>query len=207
LNNEKKRKPPSWDERFKELVDFKAINDHTNVPQGSGPLGSWVNHQREAFRQLEKGKHSPLINERREKLDSIGFLFKCRPAPAGPNPRKRKKERAASGTVVLQEIRSEQKKDDLVFPRSRFSRLVRETTEGITKQPYRWERGALDTLQYASEDHLVKMFGGACLEMLHAKRLTMWPEDIKVINAVTTHIEPESNMIMSSLEKESRKKP
>eukprot|EP00978_Attheya_sp_CCMP212_P030017 scaffold108921_cov41-Attheya_sp.AAC.1 len=70
---------PPWDQRFQELVDFKKINGHTNVSQGSGPLGGWVNHQREAFRRLKEVEHSPSTNDKREKLESIGFVFKCRP--------------------------------------------------------------------------------------------------------------------------------
>eukprot|EP00978_Attheya_sp_CCMP212_P009379 scaffold22163_cov53-Attheya_sp.AAC.4 len=46
LNTNQKRKYPSWAEKFKELVDFKKINGHTNVATHSGPLGRWVNSQR-----------------------------------------------------------------------------------------------------------------------------------------------------------------
>eukprot|EP00978_Attheya_sp_CCMP212_P032319 scaffold125666_cov31-Attheya_sp.AAC.1 len=41
LNNKKKRNYPSWDKSLKELVEFKAINGHTKVPQRFGPLGKW----------------------------------------------------------------------------------------------------------------------------------------------------------------------
>eukprot|EP00978_Attheya_sp_CCMP212_P012892 scaffold32182_cov48-Attheya_sp.AAC.1 len=85
LNNKKKRKRTSWNDRFQELVDFKAINGHTNVPQGSGPLGTWVHNHRTQYRQLKEGKHTPLDNDRREKLNSIGFTFKCRPTPTKSN--------------------------------------------------------------------------------------------------------------------------
>eukprot|EP00978_Attheya_sp_CCMP212_P003347 scaffold6907_cov51-Attheya_sp.AAC.2 len=70
--------PPNglpWGQRFQELVDFKKINGHTHVPRRSGPLGSWVDNQRKAFRRLKQGKVSPLTNERRDKLESIGFSF------------------------------------------------------------------------------------------------------------------------------------
>eukprot|EP00978_Attheya_sp_CCMP212_P006536 scaffold15121_cov86-Attheya_sp.AAC.1 len=79
--NTKKRKYPSWDENFKELVDFKAINGHTNIHRGSGPLGPWVRNQRAQYSLLKEGKQSLLTNERREKLESIGFTFRCRPSP------------------------------------------------------------------------------------------------------------------------------
>eukprot|EP00978_Attheya_sp_CCMP212_P012369 scaffold30781_cov52-Attheya_sp.AAC.1 len=73
----------TWDERFQELVDFKKINGHTNVPQRLGPLGSWVNNHRTQYRQYKEGKHSPLTNLKREKLESIGFEFIC--PPIGPH--------------------------------------------------------------------------------------------------------------------------
>eukprot|EP00978_Attheya_sp_CCMP212_P009002 scaffold21187_cov54-Attheya_sp.AAC.7 len=79
LNNNKKRKHRSWDDSFQELVDFKGTNGHTNVRQRSGPLGTWVRTQREAFRRLKEVEHSPSTNDKREKLESIGFVFKCRP--------------------------------------------------------------------------------------------------------------------------------
>eukprot|EP00978_Attheya_sp_CCMP212_P019276 scaffold53821_cov50-Attheya_sp.AAC.2 len=75
LKNKKKRKYPSWDERFEELVDFKAINRHTNVPFGSGPLGTWVHTQRTQYRLLKEGKHSTLTNDKREKMEGIRFEF------------------------------------------------------------------------------------------------------------------------------------
>eukprot|EP00978_Attheya_sp_CCMP212_P027228 scaffold91055_cov49-Attheya_sp.AAC.3 len=70
-------KGPSWDVRFQELVDFKKINGHTNIPQCSGPLGRWVGDQRICL--LKEGKDSILTIDRREKLESIGFQLKLRP--------------------------------------------------------------------------------------------------------------------------------
>jgi hypothetical protein len=72
---------PAWDKRFQELVYFKELNGHTNVSTKSGPLGSWVNYQRIALRQLEQGKKSALAMQRREKLESIGFTVRCPPGP------------------------------------------------------------------------------------------------------------------------------
>eukprot|EP00978_Attheya_sp_CCMP212_P048337 scaffold506353_cov59-Attheya_sp.AAC.1 len=79
LNNKKRRKCQSWDENFKELVDFKAIKGHMNVPQGSGPLGRWVSKQRRQYRRLKEGKPSPLTTDRGEQLERIGFELTCRP--------------------------------------------------------------------------------------------------------------------------------
>eukprot|EP00978_Attheya_sp_CCMP212_P029105 scaffold102372_cov43-Attheya_sp.AAC.1 len=79
LNKKQKKKYPSWDERFKELVDFKKINGHTKVPTKSGPLGRWVNNQRMRCCLLKEGKHSPFTIDKCEKLESIGFEFNCQP--------------------------------------------------------------------------------------------------------------------------------
>eukprot|EP00978_Attheya_sp_CCMP212_P012188 scaffold30346_cov52-Attheya_sp.AAC.1 len=80
LNTSQKRKYPSWDERFKELFDFKKVNGHTNVPQKSGPLGIWVTTQRTQYRLLKEGKYSLLTIERHDKLEGIGFTFIYGPA-------------------------------------------------------------------------------------------------------------------------------
>ena len=57
----------SWDERFQELVEFKALNGHTNVSTKVKGLGSFVKHQRERFK---KGK---LEDDRVTRLNEIGF--------------------------------------------------------------------------------------------------------------------------------------
>ena len=56
-----------WDERFQELVEFKALNGHTNVSTKVKGLGSFVKHQRERFK---KGK---LEDDRVTRLNEIGF--------------------------------------------------------------------------------------------------------------------------------------
>eukprot|EP00978_Attheya_sp_CCMP212_P002370 scaffold4862_cov70-Attheya_sp.AAC.1 len=81
LNNKRNKLFSRWDERCKELVEFKAINGHTHVYRSSGQLGRWVNTQRRQYRLLKEGKHSALTSERREKLESIGFTYICRPSP------------------------------------------------------------------------------------------------------------------------------
>eukprot|EP00978_Attheya_sp_CCMP212_P015994 scaffold41572_cov51-Attheya_sp.AAC.2 len=82
LNKKRKKKYSSWDDSFQELVDFKNINGHAHVPQKAGPLGSWVSCQRTHYRLLKEGKYTQLTSDKCEKLESIGFEFKCRrPGP------------------------------------------------------------------------------------------------------------------------------
>lgn len=52
-----------WDEKFKELVNYKKEHGHTDVPGDEGPLGKWVAMQRW---NVPEG-------ERKALLDSLGF--------------------------------------------------------------------------------------------------------------------------------------
>ena len=59
--------PLTWDERFGELVEYKAENGHCNVPQKERPLGNWVSTQRQKY------KEGKLSDERVGKLNDLGF--------------------------------------------------------------------------------------------------------------------------------------
>jgi hypothetical protein len=73
--------PMSWEKMFAALVEFKRVHDHCNVPQKSREhksleqkrLGKWVNTQRT---QHYRGK---LRADRKQLLDSIGFIWNARP--------------------------------------------------------------------------------------------------------------------------------
>ena len=63
----------NWTLRFEELKKFKETHGHCNVPQRdptNRPLGQWVGTQRKAYTK------SKMSTERKEKLDSIGFVFR-----------------------------------------------------------------------------------------------------------------------------------
>eukprot|EP00978_Attheya_sp_CCMP212_P009556 scaffold22614_cov53-Attheya_sp.AAC.2 len=64
-----------WDQRFQELVEFKKVNGHTNVSSHSGALGMWAAHQRTHRRLWKEGKATTLTSDRRNRLESIGFIF------------------------------------------------------------------------------------------------------------------------------------
>ena len=56
-----------WETRFNEVVQYKTKNGHCNVPQSQGQLGTWVRHQRKAY------KANSLARNRIDQLNSIGF--------------------------------------------------------------------------------------------------------------------------------------
>ena len=50
----------------------------------------------------------------------------------------------------------------------------------LSPSAFRWQASALEALQNAAEDYLVKLFEDANLCCLHAKRVTIMPRDIQV---------------------------
>ncbi|EJK45568.1 hypothetical protein THAOC_35813 [Thalassiosira oceanica] len=63
---------PTWDERLKELVEYKREHGDCNVATREGSLGTWVNGQRQL---QKKGK---LSEERVQKLGKLGFQWSPR---------------------------------------------------------------------------------------------------------------------------------
>ena len=70
----------TWDERYDELKGYLAEHGHCNVPQGHGPVGVWVNNQRQRKRK------DKLDDERVRRLADIGFNWGT---TLGPRERKR----------------------------------------------------------------------------------------------------------------------
>lgn len=64
-----------WQTRFEELQEYKALHGDFDVPQKYGPLGVWVNKQRNEYHNGEKGMKSQLTQQRISQLDSIGFRW------------------------------------------------------------------------------------------------------------------------------------
>jgi histone H3-like centromeric protein A len=116
-----------------------------------------------------------------------------------------KKRRARPGMRALREIRHFQKTTQLLLRKLPFARVVREvssacnptlslqTSSSLSPYPpacqvcmnlspsaFRWQASALEALQNAAEDYLVKLFEDANLCCLHAKRVTIMPRDIQV---------------------------
>jgi len=70
-----------WDAMYQELLEYKMIHGHTNVPRRSkrdpskDVLGEWVHFQRRQHRNLYTGKKSTLTIARKKALDIIGFQW------------------------------------------------------------------------------------------------------------------------------------
>jgi len=91
-----RRMDTKWNENFEKLVEFKKRHGHVNVPHAVGKLGTWVNSQRNQYKEylnlLGGGKpkqfstrpngkpifRTVLSPDRIHKLNSIGFRWQIR---------------------------------------------------------------------------------------------------------------------------------
>jgi len=67
----------SWDDMFRQLVEFKKLKGHCNVParyDANPQLGEWVQTQR-SRKLYKKEKKNKTDNERIEKLNNINFIW------------------------------------------------------------------------------------------------------------------------------------
>jgi histone H3 len=97
-----------------------------------------------------------------------------------------KKMRYRPGTVALREIRRYQKSTDPLIRKMPFQRLVRELAQSFTKtsDPIRFKQAAIQALQEASEDYLVKLFEDTNLCAIHGRRVTIMPKDMQLARRI-----------------------
>ncbi|XP_078501991.1 histone H3-like centromeric protein A isoform X2 [Lissotriton helveticus] len=105
-----------------------------------------------------------------------------RPSRAGAeHGSPRRKRRYRPGERALMEIRKFQKSTNLLIHRLPFSRLVREITSMFTREAdFRWQATALLALQEAAEAFLVLLLQDSHYCTLHAKRKTLYVQDIQL---------------------------
>jgi histone H3 len=65
-----------------------------------------------------------------------------------------------------------------------MSRLVREITQTVTKEPFRWTAPALGAIHEAVEAHAVKLFEKSQMAAIHAKRVTVMPKDFHHVHRI-----------------------
>jgi len=70
---DKEKANQKWQAMFQRLEEFKGKNGHLEVPRRSGKLSNWVERQRRQY------TNNLLEQERIEKLESIGFVWRLRP--------------------------------------------------------------------------------------------------------------------------------
>lgn len=99
----------------------------------------------------------------------------------------RKRRRRKPGTVALRQIKYYQKTTDLLIRLLPFERLVKEiadslSIDGTTK--YKWKASAIQALQCAVEAYLVALMEDTNKAAIHAKRVTIRPEDLHIVRDI-----------------------
>mmetsp|Transcript_7316 Transcript_7316/g.18616 ORF Transcript_7316/g.18616 Transcript_7316/m.18616 type:complete len:140 (-) Transcript_7316:307-726(-) len=99
-------------------------------------------------------------------------------------PTVRKQRRYKPGTLALKEIRKFQKSTELLIRKAPFCRLVREISNEVSPEPFRYTAESLLAIQEATEDFLVHLFEDCNLCAIHAKRVTIMPKDLQLARRI-----------------------
>lgn len=112
----------------------------------------------------------------------IGKAKATKPPSVDAEGKQKKKRRWRAGTAALREIRRYQKSTALLLRKAPFIRLIREIAQNYPIGPNgdvpRFEKAALAALHEVTEAYGVKVFQATNLAAIHAKRVTIMPQDI-----------------------------
>lgn len=70
-----------WEERLQELLEFKRIHGHCNVPtnyEANPPLAVWIKRQRQIYKKHQDGEQNSMTQYRITQLETIGFAWEFR---------------------------------------------------------------------------------------------------------------------------------
>lgn len=105
----------------------------------------------------------------------------------------RKKKRRKPGTVALRQIKFYQKTTDLLIRLSPFERLVKEIADSLKPEGstnYKWKVSAIQALQWAAEEYIVHLMESTNKAAIHAKRVTIRPEDLHLVREIRGGVNP-----------------
>lgn len=103
--------------------------------------------------------------------------------------RRKMLKRYRPGALALKEIRKYQKSTELLVPKIRFQRLVREICQSVSmcNFDYRFRVNALEALHEAAEAYLIGLFEDSNLCAIHAQRVTLMPRDFHLAVRIRGH--------------------
>ena len=94
-----------------------------------------------------------------------------------------------SGIVALREIRYYQRTTSLLIHRLPFQRLVREIAARCGAGEVKFHSSTLLALQEATESYIIEMLEFANLAAIHARRVTIQPKDMHLVQRLTKFTE------------------
>lgn len=132
---------------------------------------------------------------------------------SGSIKKTRSRRRYKCGEKALKEIAYYQKTDKLIIPLRRVRRGIRYEMENMKAGGFRMTQVAFNKIHAALEDHIVTMFRSAQIMAIHAKRVTIMPDDLyslfRVYNSMqgkTDLSEEPINPKMSAAHRKTKKK-
>ena len=160
---------------------------HRRQPKGSGSAASKAVRRglqvaRGRIQKQWQGRIKPVNGKGRTKAVAIK-------TQAGARRRYR------PGTVALREIQKAQKSTELCIQKLPFMRLCREIAWECFPAAggdVRFQASALEALQESVEGFLVLQFELAQLLAIHAKRVTLMPKDMELLQKLSARIRGES---------------
>ena len=88
---------------------------------------------------------------------------------------------------ALREIRQHQKSTEVLVPKLPFQHLIRDTVQDF-KIDLRFQSQVIMALQEAAETYLVNLYEHAMLCVIHGKRVTLMPKDMKLVRHICGEI-------------------
>jgi histone H3/H4 len=98
----------------------------------------------------------------------------------------KKRKRRKPGTVALKQIKYYQQSTDLLIRLLPFARLVKEIADDLNvgADRYKWKASAIQALQCSVEAYLVALMEDTNKAAIHAKRVTIRPEDLHLVRDI-----------------------
>jgi hypothetical protein len=113
----------AWEERYRELAEFRARFGSCTVPSGYAQdqkLRTWIHHQRRNYKKFLAGKPCHITRERIEKLEALGFVW----SPRGEKQGGADDSNASSVSSDFSSEGSSFAVDHLEFPAAKRQRFV-----------------------------------------------------------------------------------
>lgn len=102
----------------------------------------------------------------------------------------KKRRRRKPGTVALREIKHYQETTSLLIRLLPFARLVKEIGASIGITKFQWKASAIQILQIATEAYMTALFEDVNKTAIHAKRVTIRPEDLHLVRGLRGKVNP-----------------
>jgi hypothetical protein len=115
-----------WEERFEQVLAYKALHGTCYIPQNHHELGTWVRGQRRAYHSMKAGNKSFISKEKLVRLEEIGFVFN--PKNGGSRRVKKVGDDNDSGddSSSLEEEADDEEPEDLRFEVAQYAAARRD---------------------------------------------------------------------------------